>query len=222
MRAERLRVARELHDVTSHAVGVMVLQAAAAQSLASRSPEGARGALAAVRSAAGQATAELAVLHGVLDPEKSQQPAVGPGPQTRLRDALEKLAAGIDATGSPVSLRLDALPDHPDAAAVVYRVVQESLTNAARHAPGAPVHVTSVRSVRGIELDITNPAGRFRGTPRGGGFGLVGLTERVRALGGELSAGTQPGGGFKLAASIPDGPQVAPATPATPESGVPS
>ena len=207
VRAERLRIARELHDVSSHAVGVMVLQAAAAESLAPRSPADARSALIAVRAAGAQARAELAVLGGVLEAESPVTDCARP---PDLREALLAVAAQVEATGSPVELTIGEPPEDPQVAAVMFRVVQEALTNAARHATGSPVSVTSSRSKAGLEISVTNTAGRRRSHVGGTGFGLVGLAERVSALGGHLSAHARHDGGFEVIARLPEQPGARP------------
>ena len=197
VREERLRLARELHDVASHAIGAMVMQAGAAAALRERDPAAARAAVRAVQDAGTEAMSELAILFGLLDAG-----AVGPaGLAAGGRPDLEGLARRMRGGGLTVAID-GPLPDDPVLKATVYRIVQEALTNAARHAPGSHVEV-------GLGLED----GRFVVTVRddgpgasdeqGGGFGLVGLAERVRALGGELAAGPAPAGGFAVTARLP-------------------
>ena len=200
--AERLRIARELHDVTSHAVGVMVTQAGAAQALARTDPDAARAALDVVESAGAQAMIELGLLSQVLD-----VPHVTGG---SLADELEGLAARIRSTGSDVRLQLDDLPTDTTLEAAVYRVVQESLTNVVRHTSGASAEVT-VRcdAADNLCVRVINAAPAVEGAVErrtglgGSGFGLVGLAERVRALGGDLTAGETSDGGFAVHAVLP-------------------
>jgi signal transduction histidine kinase len=199
--AERLRIARELHDVTSHAVGVMVTQASAAQALARTDPDAARAALGVVESAGAQAVIELELLGQVLD---VPHPTGG-----ALADELEGLAARIRLTGSDVRLMLDDLPTDPTLEAAVYRLVQESLTNVVRHATGAAVEVTVWRDADHLAVHVINaaPAAESRVEHRtrteGSGFGLVGLAERVRVLGGDFTAGAPGDGGFAVRAVLP-------------------
>jgi signal transduction histidine kinase len=204
VREERLRLARELHDVTSHAVGVMVLQAAAAQTLRAAEPDRAREAVHTVQTTGSVALRELDALSGLLDAG-----AVGPAglaaarPDRDLATALQSLAARIRTAGMRVSLTLEGLlPDGDDLSATAYRVVQEALTNATRHAPDSHVEV-EVRSVGELlEIDVRDDGVRTA-APQPGGFGLVGLAERVRAVGGEFSAGPRPDGGFAVTAKLP-------------------
>ncbi len=200
--AERLRIARELHDVTSHAVGVMVTQAGAAQALAPTDPVAARAALDVVESAGAQAVIELGLLSQVLD---VPHPTGG-----TLGDELAGLATRIRSTGSDVRLQLDDLPTDPAVEAAVYRLVQEALTNVVRHAPGASVEVIVRRDVGNLSVHVINaaPAGaedlvERETRPDGSGFGLVGLAERVRALGGDFTAGASCDGGFVVQAVLP-------------------
>jgi signal transduction histidine kinase len=192
IRSERLRLARELHDVASHAVGVMVLQAGAAAALADRSPGQSREALATVRSAGADAQVELDLLFGLLDAGAVGAAGLAANPDAgRLDDALHALAARIEAAGLRVSLHLaERLPDDPQLAATIYRIVQEALTNATRYAPGATVKVTVADQNGLLQVTIRDDGPGHEPTiPSAGGFGLVGLAERVRALGGTVTAG---------------------------------
>lgn len=201
-RAERLCLARELHDVASHAVGVMVLQAGAAVALRERDAVAARAAVDEVRHAGEEAVAELDVLFGVLDAG-----AVGPAGLAHapggieLVPALHALVARMVGGGLDVLLDVEARTSVPtELAAVAVRVVQEALTNAARYAAGSRVAVR-VDSDETLAIEVRDDG---RGTPTGDpGFGLVGLDERVRAAGGQFTAGPVAGGGFAVQARIP-------------------
>ena len=199
--AERLRIARELHDVSSHAVGVMVLQAGAAGAQRLTDPARARAALEAVETAAAQATAELDTLARTLTSDGQIEPWVGAG--DGLDGALTRLVDRMRGAGLAIELDHGALPVDHRLAGVVYRIVQEALTNAARHAPGATVRVVVDRRVDGVEVEVVDSGG---GQPAldGSGFGLEGLAERVRLLGGDFAAGPRPGGGFAVRARIPE------------------
>jgi signal transduction histidine kinase len=206
VREERLRLARELHDVASHAIGAMVMQAGAALALRERDPAAARAAVRAVQAAGTEAISELAILFGLLDAG-----AVGPAglaaphAEGDLAEAIEALAARMRSGGLRVSVSTpEAPPDDPVLVAAIYRVVQEALTNVARHAPGsrAQVAVTIDDGWLGVTIRDDGSGTTDEASP-GGGFGLVGLAERVRALGGDLAAGPAPAGGFTVTARLP-------------------
>jgi signal transduction histidine kinase len=189
--AERIQLARELHDVVSHAVGVIAMQAAAAEVSWPDSPGAALRALDAVDVTAQQALAELErVVPGA-------EPAT-PG----TADDLTALVARIRATGTQVTLTSDGALEAA-AAAVAYRIVQESLTNAVRHAPGAAVSVRVLADRDGTHVDVADD-GPWPGPGHPRGYGLVGLTERVTLAGGTVTTGPGPGGaGFVVAAHLP-------------------
>ncbi len=195
--AERLRLARDLHDVTSHAVGVMVLQAGAAEAMRLTDAPQAREALLTVEAAGEQALEDIAALFAALED--------GPAPSPdALRAGIARLIGGLRGAGMEIAADIDALPDSAAAGTVVYRVVQEGLTNAARHAPGAPVRVEARREGRGYVVRVSD-AGGDGPSPisAGGGFGLPGLRERVEACAGTLRAGPDGRGGFVLEARWP-------------------
>jgi signal transduction histidine kinase len=204
---ERARIARELHDVVSHHVSVMTIQASAAAKVLDSHPDLARGALAAVESSGREAMGELRQLLGVLAPSAAEAgvPPDGPlRPQPGL-DQVPVLADSVRSAGLPVQVSVPDGLELPVATGLTaYRVVQEALTNALRYAPGAR---TSVRvEVDGDELvvDVSNEAPRS--PSRGGtgtGAGLVGLAERLRLHGGTLAARPLVGGGFLVHARMP-------------------
>ncbi len=208
VRAERLRLARDLHDVTSHAVGVMVLQAGAAEALRVQAPDRAHAALAAVRAAAAEAMVEIDALLDLLDAGAVGAAGLAGGAGaagTDLANALRALTDRIGDAGLRVTLELvGELPTEPPVATASYRVVQETLTNALRYAPRAVVAV-SLRVEDGLlEVAVRDDGGGTTGTtPIVGGFGLVGVTERVRSLGGDVAVGPLPGGGFAVTARLP-------------------
>jgi signal transduction histidine kinase len=202
VRAERLRLARELHDVASSAIGVMVLQAGAAELQCGRDPAAARAALDAVRTAGLQAQAELAVLFGLLDAGAVGAAGLaGPVAVDDLPAAVGALVGRMRAGGLDVTLATDGDLRDLSPAATAYRVVQEALTNAAKHARGSTVAVRLART--GDELRVTVADDGTPTDPGDGGFGLVGLAERVRAEGGEVTAGPRPEGGFAVSARLP-------------------
>lgn len=203
VRAERLRLARELHDVASHAIGVMVLQAGAAEVQCATDPAAAASALDVVRTAGVQAQAELAVLFGLLDAGAVGSPGwatTAPAPDVveSIRTLVDRMRSG----GLDVALEIRGdLAGDGTPAGTAYRVVQESLTNAVRHAPGSRVTVRVARQENELRIEVADD-----GPPAEvaeGGFGLVGLAERVRDEGGRLAAGPGSDGGFTVSAHLP-------------------
>jgi signal transduction histidine kinase len=198
--AERNRLARELHDSVGHALTVTTLQAAAAREVLDSDPEFVRRALTAVEETGRAAMAELDQVIGLL----RAADRAGPAPMRTLAD-LDRLLA--DARGAGTEVDLEVAGPLSGVPAVVsregYRIVQESLTNAARHAAGEPVslHVAVADGELGIEV-----ANRLRGDQAsvGGGRGLAGMRERVALLGGRMSAGPVDGA-WRVAAWLPLG-----------------
>jgi signal transduction histidine kinase len=199
---ERARIARELHDVVSHHVSVMTIQAGAAGKVLDSRPDLARGALAAIETSGRETMAELRHLLGALAPEPVGDPL---RPQPGL-DQLDALVENVRQAGQPVTVRRTPvdLPRGMDLAA--YRVVQEALTNALRHAPGAHTYIDITVEDPELVIEVTNdaPAGPPR-PANGSGSGLIGLAERLRLYDGELETGRRPGGGFRVRARMPWG-----------------
>jgi signal transduction histidine kinase len=201
--AERLAVARDVHDVVSHAVGVMAVQAGAAELLRPGRPDAARAALDVVCRTAQDTLSELDRLVTVIRDGALGRPLLSGGtPQHDIAD-LRALVQRMRAAGLEVTLTLD----HPltgEAGAAVYRIVQESLTNALRHACGAHVEVTVSTGTPGSVVNVVDdgpgPRDEFRR-----GYGLVGIAERVQRLGGQLTSGPGPDGtGFRVQARMPN------------------
>jgi signal transduction histidine kinase len=205
---ERARIARELHDVVSHHVSVMTIQAGAAGKVLDAAPELARNALSAIETSGRETMTELRHLLGVLTP----------GPTDDLlhpQPGLEQLDALIDnvrRAGQPVSVRRTPMALPRGLNLTAYRVVQEALTNALRYAPGARTDITITTEPTieptAVVIEVTNDAAPpdalpGSGTDAGSGTGLLGLTERLHLYGGTLETGRRPGGGFRLAARIP-------------------
>ncbi|CCI52008.1 sensor histidine kinase [Nostocoides jenkinsii] len=218
VRAERLRIARDLHDVTSHALGVMVVQAGAAAAQRDRDPERARASLAVVAAAGRHAALDIDRLARLIEAGALGAPdgQLHHDQPIDLADRLRGLAERVGRAG--LELTLNVLPAHPattppadDRGApesavdlVVYRVVQESLTNAIRHAPGSRVQVTVVARAADWQVQVLDDGGDgVAAAVPGAGFGLAGVAERVRDLGGRLTAGTTPDRGWSVAATIP-------------------
>ncbi|MEZ0115959.1 signal transduction histidine kinase [Catenulispora sp. EB89] len=205
---ERARIAAELHDVVSHNVSVMVVQAGAARKVLDKSPDMAREALLAVEDSGRAAMAELRHVMGLLtmtsqggDPAGTADLAPQPG--------LEQIPALVDrirSGGVRVDLAIEGdvipLPSGLDLAA--YRVVQEALTNAVKHAVGALIRVTLEYSPQRLKVDVVDTGGTTSAAAAtGNGRGLVGLRQRLAVYGGTLSAGPRLTGGYMVSAVIP-------------------
>jgi signal transduction histidine kinase len=201
---ERTRIAREMHDAVGHRVSLMVLQAGAIEMAAADRQRVAQLA-GQVQTAGRQALDELRQMVGVLRAEDGDDTAPR-APQPGLAD-LPALVAQSRAAGLAVELTMPPEGSAPvDAAAgrAAYRVVQEALTNAGKHAPGATVRVAVERPAGQLALRVVNgPPTRPAGDAPSGGYGLLGLGERVRTLGGRLSAGPRLDGGFEIEAVLP-------------------
>jgi signal transduction histidine kinase len=194
---ERRRIAREMHDVVAHSVSVMVVQAGGARRILDRDAARAVEAAAHIEDVGRAALAEMRRLLGVLHHSDER------APQPSMRE-LAALVERTRAAGLPVSLTVEgeprSLPAGMDLAA--YRVVQEALTNAIKHAGAAPTEVTVRWEPAHLELEIVdNGAPAANGS--GGGHGLVGMEERVRLYDGDLRAGRRAGGGFEVVARLP-------------------
>jgi signal transduction histidine kinase len=200
---ERARIARELHDVVSHHVSVMTIQAGAAGKVLDADPELARGALSAIESSGRETMSELRHLLGLLTPTPADDML---HPQPGL-DQLEALVDNVRRAGQPVSVRRTAtgLPRGMDLTA--YRVVQEALTNALRYAPGARTEIDIGTEPPDLVIEVTNDAppaaAQDASAGSGSGSGLLGLAERLRLYGGTLETGRRVGGGFRVRARLP-------------------
>ncbi|GGT63838.1 two-component sensor histidine kinase [Streptomyces purpureus] len=200
---ERLRIARDLHDVVAHHIALVNVQAGVAAHVMDRRPDQAKEALAHVRDASRSALGELRATVGLLrqsgDPEAPTEPAPGLAVLDGLLDTFRH-------AGLPVELaRTDEtqLPAAVDLAA--YRIIQEALTNVQKHAgQGAKAEVSVVRVGRTVEITVLdNGAAPAPAAPDTGGHGLIGMRERVTALGGALTAAPRYGGGFRVQAILP-------------------
>ncbi|MGW6131429.1 sensor histidine kinase [Cellulomonas sp. NPDC055163] len=203
--AERTRIARELHDVVTHHVTAMVVQAEAAR-YRTADPDALDETLTAVTDTGRRAITDLRHLLGVLDPGHAAAPI--PDARTPTVGDLAELVEQTRRAGQPVEYVAEGDPGRGagNAEAAAYRVVQESLTNALKHAHGAPTTVLVRRDDGAVTVEVRTGGSASRpGSAGGGGRGLVGLRERVGVLGGELRAGPQPGGGFVVHARIPAG-----------------
>ncbi|MFD8706002.1 sensor histidine kinase [Kitasatospora sp. NPDC059648] len=197
--AERLRIAREMHDTVAHSIGIVALQAGAARRVIDRRPERAKQALGEIESA-GRET--LAALRRMLVALRQADGEVSHTVPQGLAD-LDRLAATTTAAGVRVEVRRSGEPGPlpPEIDLSAFRIIQESVTNVLRHADVRDCLVTVGRTAGELRVEITD-RGRGHGTAPGG-FGLAGLRERVALLHGEFEAGPRPEGGFRVAARLP-------------------
>ncbi|MEU9453387.1 histidine kinase [Streptomyces sp. NPDC048277] len=219
--AERDRIARELHDIVSHNVSLMVVQASAAREVLGTMPDEAATALRAVEDAGRGAMTDLRHLLGLLAPAQDgtdgTESVGAPGPDLTPQPGLDRLGRLVDRisfAGLPVEVRISGeprpLPQGIDVTA--YRIVQEALTNALRHGDGGRAEVTVRYADHALRVEVLNtgpsvltgtapaaPGRRFGGTGRG----LLGLRERVAVHGGDLDARRRLGGGYRVRARIP-------------------
>ncbi|GAA3393006.1 sensor histidine kinase [Cryptosporangium minutisporangium] len=214
---ERARIARELHDVVTHNVSVMVIQAGAARKVLDSAPEQAREALLAVEAGGRAAMTELRHVMGLLTIDSDEaEPELAPQPGL---SQVEPLIDRVRNAGVPVELVVTGvpgpLPEGIDLAA--YRVVQEALTNTVKHAAGAPAVVRIDYGADRLWIEVTDAGGVAsdpeRAEPDGAGQGLIGLRERLAVYGGVLQAGPRIRGGYRVEAVIPFATAEAPRLP---------
>jgi signal transduction histidine kinase len=209
LREERVRIARELHDVVAHTLAVITVQAGVGRRLMGKRPEEASSALESIELIGRTAQDELRVVLGLLREEKTEAAALAPAPS--LVD-LKELVDTVRISGTPVELRTSGTDGQlsPALELTVYRVVQEALTNVVRHAPGASALVDVAVCTTQIRLEVSNggPAGPPAGAQArqpipGTGNGIIGMRERIGAFGGWLVAEPLAGGGFHVLAEVP-------------------
>jgi len=197
---ERSAIARELHDIVAHAMSVMVLQVGAVRHRLPQTDTENRQALGRVEQAGRTALAEMRRLLGAM---RSNADGVALGPQPGL-DSLEALLADLRGAGLPVQLQLEGdplpLPRAIDLSA--YRIVQEALTNTLKHAHASQAAVTVRYAPHHVELEVRDD-GEGAMSNGGAGHGLVGIRERVKIYGGQMTAGPATDGGFLLTARLP-------------------
>ncbi|WP_409186050.1 sensor histidine kinase [Amycolatopsis sp. VS8301801F10] len=196
--AERRRIAREMHDVVAHRVSIVALQAGAL-SVRAKDDETARLAE-VIRESSSAALNELRDILRVLrddgpDPGSLPDPTLG---------GVRRLADDLAAAGAQVRASLpDPMPDVPDPVGrAAYRIVQEALTNAAKHAPGTPIDVRLSTSDNELVVEVANPLAGSAGLP-GAGYGVLGMRERATLTGGTLSAGPDGAGSYRVRAAFP-------------------
>jgi signal transduction histidine kinase len=206
---ERERIARELHDIVTHHVSVMVIQAGAGLTALDRRPEGARAALEAIDRTSRQALTDMRRMLGILgDTPSAGEPSREPMPGLRR---LGELIEEVRAAGLAVELSIEGarrpLDDGVELSA--YRIVQEALTNTLKHAQGARARVRLAYEAHALEIEVTDQGGSGRRDLGGGGHGgrgLIGMRERVALFGGDFEAGGTPGG-FRVRARLPLEPE---------------
>jgi signal transduction histidine kinase len=209
VREERVRIAREMHDVVAHALAVITVQAGVGRRLAGKRPEEARSALESIETIGRTAQDELRVVLGLLrDGEAGTAETAPLAPAPRLVD-VKDLVDTIRASGIPVELRMDGTDRQlsPSLELSIYRVMQEALTNVVKHAPGARVTAEIAVSTSSVRLGVRDDGGLGGGealrTGTGTGHGIVGMRERIGAFGGWLVAGPTTIGGFQVIAEVP-------------------
>ncbi|HWO63201.1 MAG TPA: sensor histidine kinase [Umezawaea sp.] len=198
---ERLRIARELHDVVAHSIGVIAVKAGVANHVLAVRPQEAGEALSVIEAASRSALAEMRHLLGALRSGTVEEADLRPAPGVA---ELAELVDRVRAAGVEVDARIvgaEGLPEGLDRS--VYRIAQEALTNVVKHA--SPARCALVVAVEGgsLRIDVTDD-GRFV-EPSAGGHGLIGVRERVALYGGSFDAGPRPGGGFAVRVRIPCG-----------------
>jgi signal transduction histidine kinase len=197
---ERARIARELHDLVAHSVSVMVVQAGAAEDLLDRNPAAAREPLGVVQETGRQAVQELSTMLGLL--RRPPGPVeLAPQPDER---GIPALVERIRASGLDLEARIgDVPPLPPGIGLALYRVTQEGLTNALKHAPGGTATLALAGDGCSVTLEIVNGLGARGSASVGTGNGLVGIRERVAVHGGTMEAGRTDDGRFRLRVLLP-------------------
>jgi signal transduction histidine kinase len=204
---ERLRIARDLHDVVAHHIALVNVQAGVAAHVMDKRPDQAKEALAHVREASRSALGELRATVGLLrqsgDPEAPTEPAPGLTRLGELVGTFHSAGLAVDVVRADEGSTLPAAVD-----LAAYRVIQEALTNVQKHAgTQAKAEVSVVRVGPNVEITVLDDGARNPGDPdsggAGGGHGLLGMRERVTALGGTLTTGPRYGGGFRVHAILP-------------------
>jgi len=212
--AERLRIARDMHDIVAHSIGVIAIQAGAGRRVFDASPGEARDALAAIEATSRETLSGLrrmvtGLRQADLESEPGQAPPdpAPPDPAPGLA-GLERLAATTRDAGVRVEVdwhgSREPLPADIDLAA--FRIIQEAVTNVVRHAGTDRCQVAIGRQDEELSIEVTDsgrgaPASKL--SPAGTAYGITGMRERAALLGGELSVGPRPGGGFRVAARLP-------------------
>jgi signal transduction histidine kinase len=200
---ERLRIARELHDVVAHSMSIIAVQSGVGVHVLDSQPEEARKALVAVEATSRQALVEMRRLLGVLRQEAEPRGSLAPAPGLA---EVEALAAEVARAGVRVEVRIEGTPAELPAGLDLsaYRIVQEALTNVVRHAGPATARVAVRYALDRVAVEVVDDGrgGELAGQDHGG-HGIAGMRERAALYGGSLEAGRLPGGGFRVAATLP-------------------
>lgn len=204
---ERLRIARELHDVLAHSISVINVQAGVGLALLDSDPEQARTALTTIKAASKEALGEVRQVLDTLRTPGDAPRAPAPG-LARLPELVEQAAGAGLAVEVTAEGRALALPPGTDLAA--FRIVQEALTNVVRHSGSRTARVRIGYGPGRVQLRIDDEGPATGGEAGGSGNGLVGMRERAAALGGTIDAGPRPGGGFRVLATLPVTPKETP------------
>jgi signal transduction histidine kinase len=202
---ERARIARELHDIVGHALNLIVVQSGGAQRVFASKPEAARDALASIETTGRDALTDVERMLGILRASEDGDDSLNPQPGL---SQVQELAARVTEAGLPVDIAVHgtpvALPPSVDLSA--YRIIQEALTNALKHAGPTRASVEIRHAADGVELEITDDGRGAAGdgmADASGGRGLIGMRERVALFGGDLSFGPRPEGGFRVHVRLP-------------------
>jgi signal transduction histidine kinase len=203
-RGERARISRELHDVVAHHISMIAVQAETARLTAPELPPATAQRLRSIGDTARAGLTEMRRLLGVLR-EDTGEVAADRQPQPGLEQLVALLDQARDATGSGTRLIVSGLPVSldPGVELAAYRIVQEALTNARRHAPGAAVDVELCYAGDGLRIRVRDNGPGPPPGPPSGGHGLLGMRERAAAVGGQLSTSAACGGGFLITARLP-------------------
>jgi signal transduction histidine kinase len=202
--AERLRIARELHDIVAHSIGIIAIQAGSGRSVFDARPDEARNALATIEATSRET---LSGLRRMVKGLRKADPEAGPG-QAPLDPApglagIDRLAATTLEAGVQVDVdwrdSQEPLPADIDLSA--FRIIQEAVTNVVRHAGTDRCQVCLSQQEGYLSIEVTDSG--HGGSPAGTGYGITGMRERAALLGGDFSAGPRPGGGFRVAARLP-------------------
>lgn len=207
---ERLRIARELHDVVTHSMGLIAVKAGVANHVLRTRPEEAHDALRVIEATSRGALAEMRHMLGVLRSDvDSERADLDPVPRLTGLDALAERTA---MAGVPVDLKVSGVDQVPDGVGLsAYRIVQEALTNVVKHAGPTRCRVEVEGDTREVRVAVTNegvPGRRAHRQPQPAGHGIAGMRERVALYGGTLWAGPLPDGGFAVRARLPFGGEV--------------
>jgi len=196
---ERLRIARELHDIVGHSISLIAIQAEAADRSARSNPDAVPGFLSSISAASRQALAEMRGVLAVLRPEAEAELSPQPG-----LAQVEELVAGLRAGGLTTRLSVEPVELPPGIGLAVYRIVQEALTNVLKHAgAGATADVAISRGDGAVRVSVRDDGTGPSGLASSAAHGIVGMRERAAAYGGTVHTGSLPDGGFAVSVSIP-------------------